>query len=129
MVIWFPLLFAIVMAAFLSLIVSRGAGGPRRYGPWDGFLSSFVILLLAAWAGGLWAQPMGPPLPGFYWIPVFFLTLLITLVLSSTSPAHTVPGQVAVSRASLPNAVGLRRDPPESGALTDSSGSFSPCSW
>jgi hypothetical protein len=95
--IWFPMLFAIVIAALLSLVFGAGF---RRYGPREGLVSFFVVLLLAAWAGSLWAQPVGPPFLGFYWLPVFLLTLLVALVLASTGPRYrTEPGHPAREEA------------------------------
>lgn len=82
--IWFPLLFGLIIAAILSAVFGVGF---RRYGPWEGFVSFFLVLLLAAWAGALWMQPFGPPLLGFYWLPVFALTLLIAVLLASTTPS------------------------------------------
>lgn len=81
---WFPVLFGLVIAAILSVLFGVGF---RRYGPWEGLVPFFLILVLASWVSALWAQPLGPPVMGFYWLPVFMLTLLVAVLLAATVPA------------------------------------------
>jgi hypothetical protein len=51
----------------------------------------FVLLLLAAWAGGLWISPFGPTFRGVSWAPILMAGLVagILLVLFSRPCAPT----------------------------------------
>ena len=73
---------ALIIAVLLTSIF---AGGCRRCGPGEGALFFFIIVFLAAWAGGLWITPFGPAFFGFYWIPFMFFALIVALLLAGLS--------------------------------------------
>jgi sugar phosphate permease len=50
----FALAVGLVFAAIFSLVFGRT-------GPWASFFVFFIIIALAAWAGGVWFKPVGPP--------------------------------------------------------------------
>jgi len=78
------LLFALVTALFLSLVFFLGI---RRYGAlWSILLWFFVIVFLAAWAGGKWLTPFGPAVWGVQWMPFLFVGLIVVLLLAAAAP-------------------------------------------
>lgn len=78
------LLFAFVFGLVLTGIFAVGFG---RRGPWASIPVFFLLVFLAAWVGGAWAAPVGPPLWGGYWVPFAFMGLLIALLLVAAAPA------------------------------------------
>lgn len=82
---WLDLLFAVVVAIVLTAVF---AGGLRRVGPWEGLLWFFLIILFAAWVGGAWMRPIGPPLWGVYWVPFLWFGLLVALLLAAATPSR-----------------------------------------
>jgi hypothetical protein len=77
------ILFALLVAGILTAVF---AGGFRRRGPWASGIWFFVVVLLAAWVGGVWARPVGPPIWGLYWVPFLWIGLLFALLLAAASP-------------------------------------------
>ncbi|MBD3245869.1 MAG: hypothetical protein GF333_02545 [Candidatus Omnitrophica bacterium] len=73
-----------VMVAFLAMMIF--AVGMRRPGPWASIAAFFVLVFLAAWAGGLWLGPVGPVTGGVYWLPTVIIGLLFALLLASAVP-------------------------------------------
>ena len=71
------LLFTVVFAALF-----------RNRGPWGLWWVFLLIVLLGAWAGGVWTTPaaIGPPLFGVYWLPLFVFGLIFALVLAAATP-------------------------------------------
>ena len=49
---------------------------------WRGWLLFFGVVLLAAWAGGVWLPPVGPSMFGIAWMPFLFVGLVIGLLLA-----------------------------------------------
>lgn len=82
---FWDLLVAIVVGFFLAVIFSFVF---RRTGPWAGFLSFFLIVFLAAWAGGVWITPIGPAVFGVYWFPFLFVGLLFAFLLAAAIPSR-----------------------------------------
>jgi hypothetical protein len=81
----FPdLLFALVIGLLFTVIFAIGFG---RRGPWSSIPVFFLLVFLAAWVGGAWAAPIGPPLWGGYWLPFAFMGFLIALLLVAAAPA------------------------------------------
>ena len=81
----FPdLLFALVIGIIFTGIFAIGFG---RRGPWASIPVFFILVFLAAWVGGAWAAPIGPPLWGGYWLPFAFMGLLVALLLVAAAPA------------------------------------------
>ncbi len=69
----YHVLFALAVAPLLGIILWAGL---RRPGPWAddevgeiGLLMFFLLIFLAAWAGGTWICAIGPPLWGVYRVP------------------------------------------------------------
>jgi hypothetical protein len=52
-----------------------------------GISASFVIVLLGAWAGGVWLIPVGPPIRGIHLAPFFLVGLIVAMLLAI--PANT----------------------------------------
>ena len=77
------LLFAFIVAFLLTAIFTSGF---RRSGPWSAVWILFVIIFLAAWAGGLWITPIGPSIYEVYFIPFLFVGLIFALLLAALSP-------------------------------------------
>lgn len=75
------MLFAFLVAVFLSAIFAVGF---RRRGPWTDFIAFFTIVFLAAWAGGVWATPVGRSVWGVYWLPFLFVGFVIALLLAAS---------------------------------------------
>ncbi|WNM63282.1 hypothetical protein [Candidatus Nitrospira neomarina] len=81
----FPdVLFAFVIGLIFTAIFAFGFG---RRGPWASVPIFFLLVFLAAWVGGAWAAPAGPPLWGGYWLPFAFMGFLISLILVAAAPA------------------------------------------
>jgi hypothetical protein len=76
-------IFAVFIAVILSIVF---AGGFRNRGPWANTVVFFAVVFLAAWAGGMWLQPIGPSLWGMYWVPFVFVGLLVALLLAAVAP-------------------------------------------
>jgi hypothetical protein len=79
------LAFAVFVAAMLTAIFVAGF---RRAGPWMSGLWFFLIVLLAAWVGGVWARPVGPAVWGVYWVPFLWIGLLVALLLAAATPGR-----------------------------------------
>jgi uncharacterized membrane protein len=77
------LLFALVMALLFTMVFAVGF---RRPGPWSSVLVFFLVVFLAAWAGGLWVSPAGPVFLGIYWLPILLLSFLVALLLAAVPP-------------------------------------------
>jgi hypothetical protein len=77
------LLLALLMALIFTMVFAIGF---RRSGPWSSVLAFFMVIFLAAWAGGLWISPAGPVFLGIYWLPVVLVAFLVGLLLAAVSP-------------------------------------------
>jgi len=85
----FPdVVFAFVIGILFTGIFAIGFG---RRGPWASIPVFFLIVFLAAWAGGAWATPVGPPLFGVFWLPFLFMGLAIALLLAAAAPPPQSP--------------------------------------
>lgn len=74
---------ALLIALILSIIFVYGF---RRPGPWPNFLVFFIIIFLAAWAGGLWINPIGPSVRGMFWLPFLLAGIIFALLLAAATP-------------------------------------------
>lgn len=83
MVFLIDFLFAAVFAVLLTLIFSTLF---RRKGPWSRGLVFFLVVFLAAWAGGVWLVPFGPTLFGVTWLPFLIAGLFVALILAAALP-------------------------------------------
>jgi hypothetical protein len=69
--------FALAIAFFLTVIfVVLG----RRARSWHRIIIFFVLVFLAAWAGGVWIGPVGPAILGVYWLSFFVVGLIFALL-------------------------------------------------
>ena len=74
--------FSIVIALVLSFIFIAAF---RTRGPWGSIVLFFLLIFLAAWAGSVWIQPVGPVLWGVAWVPMLVLALLMGLLLAAVT--------------------------------------------
>lgn len=77
------LLFALAVALLLTLIFAAILG---TRGPWASVWVFLLVVFLAAWAGGLWITPFGPPLFDTYWLPFLLVGLIFALLLAAVTP-------------------------------------------
>jgi hypothetical protein len=81
----FLLAIAIALAfSILFVLVMGRRRGPGRSGPLP-FVWLFVILLMTAWAGGLWIGPIGPVVFGVAWMPFLIAALVVALVIAAAT--------------------------------------------
>jgi len=73
----FVFLLALLFTAFFAF--ARG-----WQTPWPELVWVFMILMLGAWALGLWLRPIGPPMLGFYW-GSFLAAIVVVLLLLLTA--------------------------------------------
>lgn len=79
----YDLLFALIVALVLTVLF---VGVLRRPGRGEGWLWFFAIVLLASWAGGVWARPVGPAVWGYFWVPFVFVGLSVAVLLAASAP-------------------------------------------
>lgn len=84
------LMLALAVALLLTAIFAVGLGS-RRLGP--NWLIFFGLVMLAAWAGGVWIPPVGPPVLGIYWMPFLFVGLVVTVLWAVTNRPERVEGE------------------------------------
>lgn len=87
------LVFALVIAFLLTLVFAVAF---RRTGPWASLLVFFLIVFLAAWAGGIWIMPVGNTIFGIYWFPFFLVGLIFALVLAAAAAVSERPSAAEV---------------------------------
>lgn len=77
----------LVCALFIGLILTvLFTGGLPRRASWVNFWFFFIIVALAAWAGGVWITPIGASRWGVYWLSFLIVGLIFALVLASSLP-------------------------------------------
>ena len=62
-----------------------------RRGSWASFPLFFLIIFLAAWAGGVWVTPIGPPMWEVYWLPFLVAAVLFAFLLAAVTPSERPP--------------------------------------
>lgn len=82
------LLFALAVALLLTAIFAVLF---RTTGPWSSFWIFLVVVFLAAWVGGLWVVPLGPPLFDVYWLPFLLVGLFFALLMAAAAPVVRAP--------------------------------------
>ncbi len=87
------LLFALCTALMISAIFMVTL---RRKGPWIDFLTIFVIVFLASWAGGIWLHPVGSLLWGVYWLPFLMVGLIFSLLIGALVSSRPCESTVEV---------------------------------
>jgi hypothetical protein len=89
------LIFALLMAVLFTLIFAVGL---RRRGPWASLWAFFLVVFLAAWAGGLWISPAGPMFVGIYWLPMILVAFVFAILLAGVGgPASRGPKVETIS--------------------------------
>lgn len=76
--------FALLFAGLFSLVF-------KRTGPWASFVVLFIVIFLAAWAGGVWIRPVGPALFGIYWLPFLIVGLILALLMAAAAGSSRPP--------------------------------------
>ena len=74
----FAMIFAFVITLLFTFVFRRSEGWP--------ILLFFVIVLLGAWAGGVWLEPLGPTINNIYWLPFLVAALFAALFLTLVPP-------------------------------------------
>ncbi len=76
------ILIALVVAGVCTGVLAwwLGPRGPNRV---LGYLSLFLFLFMAVWAGGLWVRPIGPELWGTAWLGFMVTGVVFSLVLAA----------------------------------------------
>lgn len=75
-------LFALLVAIVITLIFPLGF---RRRVVWPGLFLFFMIIFLAAWAGGRWLTPIGPAAFGVFWLSFLVMGIFIALVIAAAA--------------------------------------------
>lgn len=75
-------LFALLVAIVITLIFPVGF---RRRVVWPGMFLFFMIIFLAAWAGGRWLAPIGPAAFGVFWLSFLVMGFFIALVIAAAA--------------------------------------------
>lgn len=72
-------LIASTVAAILSgvVFIAWGRRSVRQLWP------AFLVVLLLAWAGGIWYDRLGEPLGAFHWVPFLVVGVLSTIALAA----------------------------------------------
>ncbi len=79
---------ALLLAVILTSIFSRSF---RHRGPLGGLLLFCIIVFLAAWAGQLWINPIGPIALGIAWLPFTFVAISVALLLVAAASGDRKP--------------------------------------
>ncbi len=77
------LLFALACTLLVIWIVSFVFG---TRGPWGSLLWFYIVVALFAWSGGAWLMPFGPVWRGIGWLPIIFMAVMASLLLTAASP-------------------------------------------
>ncbi|TET70767.1 MAG: hypothetical protein E3J56_07545 [Candidatus Aminicenantes bacterium] len=76
------LLFALAIALFFTVVFTVLGRRARR---WPSVMVFFLLIFLAAWAGGVWITPVGDTFLGIYWISFFVAGLIFALFLETAT--------------------------------------------
>lgn len=79
---------AIAVGVVITLIFALGF---RRLGPWQRVFVFFIVVMLAAWAGGVWASGAGARVGNIYWLPFLLFGLVAAVIIAATAPRTTIP--------------------------------------
>jgi len=81
-------LLAALILTWLFYILSGGRKSKRL-----GLLWVFLILVLAAWSGGVWMKPIGPAWYGIHWLGFLMVGLIVCLILIIANPGRPPRGR------------------------------------
>ena len=90
------LMTALAVALLLTAILAATLPVRRL---WRGWLLFFGVVLLSAWAGGVWLPPVGPSAVGTYWMPFLFVGLVVALLLAPSIRRRAREGDGGRDRA------------------------------
>ena len=90
------LIFALAFGWVLVWAVSFIFG---TKGPWGSVLWFFIVVSLFAWAGGISIAPFGPTWGGIGWMPIIFMGILASMILTAASPRKPRKRKVAPAEA------------------------------
>lgn len=84
------LLIAVCVSLFLSVlfVVATRRGGRRT-----GLVWLFLIIFLAAWAGGVWLKPFGPTIWGIHWLAFVLAGLFVLGIFTIAAPQRAPRGR------------------------------------
>ncbi|MFP4418591.1 MAG: hypothetical protein ACOC41_01520 [Chitinivibrionales bacterium] len=88
------------------ILTALFAVGLRRPGPWASVLAFFFIVFLTAWAGGIWALPIGPTIGATPVLPIVVVGVIFALLLAAATPPHSRP---TISESSAVKEAGQER--------------------
>ena len=75
----FALVIAILITFFFVYVI-------RSKGPWKTIWPFFFVIFLGVWSASFWIHPLGPTLQDVAWVPLLFIGLIISLLLSIAIP-------------------------------------------
>jgi len=81
---WTGIIFSIVIAVGITLIYWFVL---RKKGPWARFMPFFFVIFMGVWAASFWLHPFGPAIEGVSWVPMLFIGIIISLLLSAALPS------------------------------------------
>lgn len=84
----FDFFIALAIAGLVSAAFTLLFG---RRGPWASLPIFFLLIFLAAWAGGVWITPIGPSVVGVYWLPFLVVAVLFAFLLAAVTPPERPP--------------------------------------
>jgi hypothetical protein len=88
------IILEVLIALTISLLLSSVfALATRRGGRRTGLFWLFLIIFLAAWAGGIWLRPFGPTLWGIHWLAFLLVGLILALIIAVSAPGRPPKGR------------------------------------
>lgn len=84
--------FALAISLFITTVFTVLS---RRVRPWRYRVVFFLLIFLAAWAGGIWITPVGPVLLGVYWVSFFVVGLVFALVMEALTTLPSRRGNLS----------------------------------
>lgn len=94
---WTAMFLALLIAFALSVMLAGVVRWrhPAASGFWPALLFAFLVLFLAAWAGGLWLKPVGPEVLGAPWVPYVVVGVIVALLLLALAAPSRASGGAA----------------------------------
>jgi hypothetical protein len=83
-----PMAGEFLIALAVALMLTAAFAAFDATGPWAGFWVFFVLVLLVAWAAGVWVRPFGPAVWGIAWAPYLVFGLIAALIVAAAAPAR-----------------------------------------
>ncbi|MDR5658399.1 hypothetical protein RH915_02745 [Serpentinicella sp. ANB-PHB4] len=85
-------LVVFLIAVLLTFVFGAGA---KRENVGGGLLAFFIIVFLAAWAGGTWTQPVGPQIWGAYWLSFLIIGLFVAMIMVAVAEPKRHPKNIS----------------------------------